>query len=240
MKTVSVMTATFLCVSFGTSVCGETITFDFNGAVDNFDGTVSNIGGWGAGDGSAGLSVSNTVDGTPGIAVEIGESDGFVNLFSNFNGAAEGSSSTPFNQLFEGGGTLTGQAVFTNLGGLIDGTTDPAIAGPQIYMARSGSVTGFDLTDSDDNDDNFNFTGDQSLNVPFNFSFTLPTITGTNGLDVSGFYGVILGASDTGPGGVVVFDNLVFTAIPEPGVAALACLGLATMTVRRSKAGRQE
>ncbi|MEM8493849.1 MAG: PEP-CTERM sorting domain-containing protein [Planctomycetota bacterium] len=169
------------------------------------------------------------------MELTIAESDGFVLTYQNFNSVAEFGNPTPFNQLLEGGGTLTGEAVFTNLGGTIDGGADPAVAGPQVFMARQGTVTGFDLTDSDDNDDNFNFTGDQTLNNPFTFSFSLPNISGKNGVDSGGFYGIALGVSDLGPGGVVVFDNLVFTPIPEPATAGLFGAGLIGIAIRRRR-----
>ncbi|MEM9703716.1 MAG: PEP-CTERM sorting domain-containing protein [Planctomycetota bacterium] len=173
-------------------------------------------------------------DGSMAAELTIAEDDGFVLAFQNFNSLPENGNPLPFNEVLEQGGTLTGEAVFTDLGGLFSGGTDPAVALPQVFVARQGSVTGFDLTDSDDNDDNFNFTGDQTLGVPFTFSFDFPTITGKNGVDSGGFYGFALGVSDLGPGGVVVFDNVVFTPIPEPAsLGLLALAGVASLASRR-------
>lgn len=236
------------------SASAAPVVFDFNSAIDNNDGTVSNIGGFNpAGSPVTQLSVSTAVDGSSsGIALNIQENDGFVVAFENFNSVPEGGGTVPFNELLELGGTITGDAVFTVINdGPTENGTVPADGLAQLFMARQGSTTGFDLTDSDENDDNFNFTGTQALDTVFSFTFTLPTLAGdpaTSNLDdvddpltpnvENPFYGIAFGVGGGALAGTtVVLDNVVFTPIPEPGSLALIGLGGLTLVARRRRHG---
>ncbi|MEM6391699.1 MAG: PEP-CTERM sorting domain-containing protein [Planctomycetota bacterium] len=219
MKAQSILFSSSACILFAGSIAATPITFDFDAAVDNLDGTVGNIGGWTpTGDITSDLAVTTTLNTTPSIEVTVNETDGFAIVFQNFNSVPEGGSSTPFNQLLEAGGTLSGDAVFTNIVG--NSTA-------QVFMSRQGTNVPFDLTDGDGN---FNFTGAQAVDTPFSFTFTLPDVSGTNDLAGGDFYGIGLGVGGNAVNGTtVVFDNLVFTpnVIPEPGTMALFGLGTA-------------
>jgi len=224
----------------GSSVSAEIVTFDFESAVDNMDGTVSGIGGFSPAGETASLSLATAPDGSTGLQVVTGEGgdgpgDQFLILLSNFNGSPEAGSTTPFNVLLEQGGTLTGDVIIVNEGG------DDVTAGDaSVFLARQGSTTGFDLTDSDENDDNFNFTASQPVGVASSFSFNLPTLNGsdlTSNLDdAGGFYGISLGVNNIGTGATIIFDNVVFTPVPEPGSMALMGLGSLIMLRRRLSA----
>ncbi|MEO1235765.1 MAG: hypothetical protein AAFX76_03135 [Planctomycetota bacterium] len=209
--------AAFLACLLASAAPAQPIVFDFDDAKDNGDGTVRDAGGFEPQAGESGeptvLSITTGPDGTPALAAEFRETDGFGLVAANFSHTVLGGADAPFNQVLERGGTLTGQATFTTLNG------SPTA---QVFMVRMGSTTGFDLTDSDTDDDNYNFTGTQAANQTFTFSFKLPALAGnpaSSNLDDAGqpFYGFALGISgDAGLGSVVVFDNLTFTPNPAP------------------------
>ncbi|MEL7237253.1 MAG: PEP-CTERM sorting domain-containing protein [Planctomycetota bacterium] len=218
----------------GSVASAQIASFNFDAAADNGDGTFSGLDSFtGPGSDFATIGLSTVVDGTTAITGDNSTDNdgfGFSILVQNFTSTPAGGVAVPFNQLLEGGGTLTGQAVIIDSG---SGDTDGQA---QIFLARNGAVTGFDLTDSDDNDDNFNFTGSFDEGAVIDFSFTLPNITGTNNLDSGGFYGIQLGASGLGEDAgdaVVAFDNIVFTPIPEP--TSLGLLGVAGLALARRR-----
>ncbi|MEM8493848.1 MAG: hypothetical protein AAF663_00500 [Planctomycetota bacterium] len=210
--------ATCAAASLVSAALAEPVTFDFDDLVDNSDGTISGLSGFRAASGADGIAVSDALNGSPGLQATAGESDGFVILIENFTGTPAPGGTLAFNELLERGGTLTGRAIILNSGGPITSDAegnplaepvDPETAGPQIFMARQGSTTGFDLTDGRKN---YNFTGDQAVGTTFTFSFTLPKLEESNLDDAGGqYYGISLGISDAGPGAIVVFDEMVFT-----------------------------
>lgn len=253
MKARSILFSSSACVLFAGSTVATPVVFDFESAIDNLDGTVSNIGALNlAGEGASLALVSFTNaagDTSTGLQVTAAEgtdgpTDEFLNVLSNFTSTPEGANPTPFNQLVEAGGTLTADVVLIS-----EGSDNGTSGNAAVFLAAQGDNFGFTTQDGDGN---FRFTGTLTANVPITIDFSLPDISGTNDLiagdgilgggdgidNGNGFFGITLGVNNVGEGAVVVFDNITFTPIPEPGTMAL--LGLGSVLVIGGRRRRAE